>query len=339
MIRLDALPRSIAILATLLACSKPSDPEIHPDSKWQPSTGDVPIVVEPAIDGAAPIELRFGWAPNRFEVTEKVIKEGRNAEMKYTLEVTAVDGGLAIAYRDLRFTAFEDYDLENPLVRAQFAEAERATAMMQPGFRVGADGVFAGLLDAESIVRGFEALPGDNDAAAFRKLIENPQWRSLLEAAVAKPWQAWVEVWVGFDAAPGQVVEGDVEFDFVGTPLLQHVRQEYQGRDPVRPGHVRLRYEQHVDDPRIMGMVGEMSSSLVDDPEKLDEIRKAAKETEDDVIFDQRRVIEISLDSRTLVPAWVKDVTTVTVRGREPGVVEDVKQFESHEWTFELVRD
>ena len=207
-----------------------------------------------------PLDLHFGWTPSRLLVTEKVTKNGHDSEMSYTLVVTEVEGGLAIEYRDFRFTAYDQLDLRNPMIRAEFVEIERTVATMQLGFRVTSRGAFAGLLDAESLVRGFEALQGAQGAAEFREMLENPQWRSLIEASVAKPWQAWVEVWIGC-------------FD-----------HEHQGRDPARPGHVRLRCEQRSDD---------------------------------------ERVIEVSLDPRSMIPAWAKDVMGVG---------------ESHEWIFEVVR-
>jgi hypothetical protein len=63
-----------------------------------------------------------------------------------------------------------------------------------------------------------------------------------------------------------------------------------------------------------------------------------ADKAQDAMQFEYKRVIEVSLDPQTMIPAWAKDVMNASFRGREPELIEDVQRVESKEWTFELVQ-
>jgi hypothetical protein len=322
----------ILVAAWMLACSSKPEPEVT-------LGGDESDVGE---DASAPAELRFGWKPGWLAVVEKVHKKGREIETAYTLWIAPIDEGLSVTYRDFRFISLSGLGLEDAAVAAvidDIDDIEAEIGVITPvGFRVTSEGTFIGLLDVDTMLSQFEVVQGQQKATELRQLLEDPQWRELTEQAAAAPWRAWVEVWLGLDVEPGDILEAEVESEFAGAALLQHVRVEHLGLDDDRPGHVRLRYESRIDDPRYWSAVGNLAANLPDKPapEKLEKMREVVDQAAEQLEFLHERIIEVILDSRTMVPTWAKYQMRTRIRGPggsgEPEV--DIDTVESREWSF-----
>ncbi|WP_052548493.1 hypothetical protein [Enhygromyxa salina] len=329
------MPRLALLAVTLLACTC--------ERKPAPAPQEVAAAeLEPPVDLSGPLELHFGWTPRRLAVVEKVhkTKVERDVTSTYTLEITKRGDDLAIAYRDFHFTSFSGLNLDDPKVRAEITEIteiERQIGATQLGFLVSAEGEFQGLLDIDVIPEVNEALLGAKEGAEIRELLANPRARAWVEQSAARPWVTWVQTWLGLDLEPGEVREGDVEFEFGGETLLQHVGIEHLGVDPARPGHVRLRHKTILDDPRYWGSLDGVITDLVGEvePDKRSKLQQVMREVGAELNFLHIRQYEVSLDPRTMLPAWAKLILRTSIEGSEPGMLEqDIDSLETHEWTF-----
>lgn len=98
--------------------------------------------------------LPFAWpAGSSAIVTEEVLKNGKEAKLRYRIDVGARDGGgLRVQIKDLKFIELEAFDLTDPKHAAMIEALERQTAAMLPSFLVTAEGEFEGVTDYEKLL-------------------------------------------------------------------------------------------------------------------------------------------------------------------------------------------
>lgn len=267
----------------------------------------------------------FAW-PERSEalVTERVLKKGRHAVMRYRV-VTEPDGdALLVYYRDFVFLEIEGIDLDDPEARkgVEILQAQVADAI--PPYRVARDGKWLGATGLEHFAdRLTEIFPPDR-VATLRTMLANPKVRALVDGKLREVWQAWAEGWLGLELVPGDRYEGTTTIEVEGehVPLSFLVERFAQAQDDG----IRMRATQRLEGDAAIVVVGAVVSELVESmPNKPD--KSLPLDT-----MEVRRVHlrEATLDPKTLLPrrAYTKLTIAVTHEGKT------TERIEEHEWTF-----
>jgi hypothetical protein len=215
------------------------------------------MLVGPA--GARAEHLSFGWpSPVRVAVTEKAIKGGVAATLRYELAVRSVAGGrLAVRLTDLQFLELGGQDLRSPAARKQLEPALKASAAM-PTMLIAPDGTFADVKDLDEALRVMAAGSKPRSAAdkrALTAMLQSPQMRALLKNNAAELWNIWVGLWAGADLEPGKTRELNQETPLPdGSVMERPLRVTHHG-PAGPPGHVHLSFESTLEaTPRKKGL-------------------------------------------------------------------------------------
>jgi hypothetical protein len=276
--------------------------------------------------------LTFGWTPPvRVEVTEKAVKGGIGATLKYELSARADAGGrLAVRLTDLQFLELAGQDLRNAANRKQLEPALKASAAL-PTMIIAPDGTFADVKDLDEALKLMAAASKPKSAAdrkALAAMLKSPQMRALLRNNAAELWNVWVGLWAGADLEPGRTREVSQETPLPdGSVLERPLRVTHHG-PAGPPGHVRLSFESTLEaTPRTKGMQ-QLIDGIVQDvsagagrpiPRELVEGVRVTSGA--DVITDPSTL-------RLVAAVWKKEIA-VQVKGEPPRA-----RGELHEYTF-----
>lgn len=279
-----------------------------------------------------PQGLRFAWPQERVQVVETLERKGRQATLTYVIALAPTeDGELNLTYEDMHFLAIEGADLEDPAVRASLRSQEEQLAQMQVGIRIDAEGRFIDILDKEVIIDYARSREGEESAEEMRRALEDPEYGPLLVQVAAKPWRCWVEVWVGLEADPGEVLMYDEPGEVGGVPVITHMQWEHLGSDPDVPENIRLRYTVTIDDTRVVaGLVGLAVGASGE--ERSEEEQAKMKTALENIDMKLVRTIEASVNPETLMPAWVQAESHTFVQDRRSSETEE--RVEVQRWDF-----
>jgi hypothetical protein len=300
----------------MLACRPAAAPEPAPPSV----TGDV----------VADSPLRFAWPEGAHAtVTERVLKKGRHATMRYRIVTQREGGTLLVYYRDFAFVDFEGLDLADPDVRAQLTALERQVAGAIPPYRIAADGTWLGCGELDTMLDGLDGVLPAEDLAAFRTMMSNPKIRAVVDAKLRDVWQAWVEGWLGLALRPGERHQGSTRIEIAGTVVvLPYTIERLEGDGAA----LRLRATSELAGDPAKAMIGalldEVAAAL---PNGDDASRAAASAGVRALAVRRVHLREATLDPATLLPTRAFNRVTITV-GDGAKTTESI---ESHEWTFD----
>jgi len=270
---------------------------------------------------AAP--LRFAWpAGIDARVTERVVKKGRHATMRYRIAVEEDDDALLVYYRDFAFAEIEGFDLGDPAVRAEIRGLEEQLGGAIPPYRVAHDGTWIGATGIETLGQRFESVFSAKDREMFGSLLANPKVRALVDAKMREVWQAWAQGWIGLELQPGARYEGTAAVDVAGV----RVEQPFVVERLVADDGVRLRATQTMAGEQAIAAVGAVIDEFI-------AARGQATKPLPLAATDVRRVYvrEATLDPKTLLPRRAS--THVTIAVTHEG--QTTEQIESHEWVFD----
>jgi hypothetical protein len=291
-------------------------------------TAPRPPETPPLAASVAPSPLRFAWpADARATVTERVLKKGRHATMRYSI-VTQREGPTTLVYyRDFAFVELEGFDLADREVREMIAKLERQVAGAIPPYRIAADGTWLGCGEIGTMLDGLEGILPAADIATFREMMANPSIRAVVDAKLRDVWQAWVEGWLGLELRPGQFREGSSKLEIAGTVVdLPYMIERLPGDDAT----IEVRATSELSGDAAIAMVGALIAEVVetlpgraDMPRTVEEMRK--------LTVLRAHLREATIDRATMLPIRAFNRVSIMVSDGQ-AVTESI---ESHEWLFE----
>lgn len=291
----------------------------------RPAAAPEPVAPTATVVEASP--LRFAWPEGAHAtVTERVLKKGRHATMRYRIVTQREGGTLLVYYRDFAFVEFEGLDLADAAVREQLDALERQVAGAIPPYRIAADGTWLGCGELDTMLDGLVGILPDEDLAAFRTMMGNPKIRAVVDAKLRDVWQAWVEGWLGLSLRPGERRSGSSRVAIAETAFdLPYTVERLAGDDAA----LQLRATSELAGDPARAMIG----ALLD--EVIAPLRTDGATGPDAVpptlAVHRVHLREVTLDPATLLPARAFNRVTITV-GDGTRTAESI---ESHEWTFD----
>jgi hypothetical protein len=276
--------------------------------------------------------LTFRWpSPVRVAVTEKVVKGGIGATLRYDLSVRAVEGGrLAVRLTDLHFLELGGQDLRNPAVRKQLEPTLKAAAAF-PTMLISPDGIFADVRDLDETLRAMAAASKPKSAAekrAMAAMVKSPQMRALLKQNSAELWNVWVGLWAGADLEPGRTRELSQEMPLPDGAVIERPLRVIHHGPAGPPGHVHLSFESTLEVmPRTRSLQHFMDGMMQDlnaaagRPIPRELVESVRMSSAADVITDPQTL-------RLVGAVWKKEVA-VQIKGETLR-----SQDELHEYTF-----
>jgi hypothetical protein len=276
--------------------------------------------------------LSFGWpSPVKVAVTEKAVKAGVAATLRYDLSARTVAGGrLAVRLTDLQFLELGGQDLRNAAARKQLEPALKASAAL-PTMLIAPDGTFADVKDLDETLRAMAAASKPKSAAdkrALTAMLQSPQMRAMLRNNAAELWNVWVGLWAGADLEPGRTREVSQETPLPdGSAIERPLRVTHHG-PAGPPGHVHLSFESTLEattrNPKLQRMIDGVVQDLAaggDRPIPRELVEGVRMTSAADVITDPATL-------RPVAAVWKKEVA-VQVKGEPPR-----SRAELHEYTF-----
>jgi hypothetical protein len=275
--------------------------------------------------------LRFAWpVPSRVTVTERVLKKGKSAVMRYDAVLSARQGG---GY-EVKIDQFEFLELDGREVPKgplpPELKAATALASVIPVLQLSAEGEVVDVVGFEaSVERALEQVPEEQGMREqLRKVLAQPAMAQAMKQKTSEFWNAWVGSWTGLELAEGHEATGPVPVQLPSGPVESVVTVRHRGPDAAHKGAVRLELETVLEgEPFRKAMVGLVAQMLQGSgtqgkaPQDVDAMLKSA-----------RRVskVEAVTDGATLRPYRVRmsQVTKLQVEGQER------EQSEVHEYDF-----
>jgi hypothetical protein len=265
--------------------------------------------------------LRFAWpTPSRVTVTQRSLKKGKRAVLRYDAVLSArMGGGYELKLDKIQFLELEGRDVsKGPLP----PEVKTALAMASalPTVVISAEGEFVDVMGLDEVVEHIlKQTPNEKGRRdKIRAVFAQPAVAQAMKQKAGDFWQAWVGAWVGMDVAAGQERVAMVPLQMPlgsvdGTVTLRH-------RGPVteHKGAVRLEMETVLEGEPFRKEMVNMLSQMV-------QAAGAQEGTEppdfEAMLQSARRVstVEVVTDPATLRPysARMVQVTQVQVEDQQ----------------------
>ena len=187
---------------------------------------------------AAADAFTFKWpVPGKVSVTERVVKGGMPATLRYdiTLATSPDRKRIAVRLTGMHFLEIAGRDARDPALRKQLEPVLRAAAAI-PTILVNGDGTFADITDFErTIAEMTRTLPAEQRAIA-RKTMKDPQMLATMKERSADFWNVWVGLWAGGGIEPGKSVELNQEMALPGGATLERPMRFTHHGPADRPG-------------------------------------------------------------------------------------------------------
>jgi hypothetical protein len=290
------------------------------------------MVVAVAPLGAAAETLTFKWpVPGKVVVTEKVMKKGMPATLRYDVTVTPAPDRkrLAVRLTGMQFVDVGGRDARDPEMRKMLAGALQMAAAI-PTVLITREGEFDDVTDVDRMideVARIGSMPAGQRAAVV-KMMKSPQMQPLIKERSADFWNVWVGMWAGAELEPGRTIDLSVPMALPGAaPVDRPLKVTHHG-PAGPPAHVRLSFESRLDGDgttkALQGFVGSLLQQM--------ETAEGAKVGPE--MFERFQMVsagEVVTDPATLRPvsARTEKRVVVKVKGQPPQ-----SQVESHEYTF-----
>jgi hypothetical protein len=272
--------------------------------------------VEPAAAGP---ELRFAWpAPSRVTVTERILKKGKRAVVRYDAALSARrGGGYELKLDKFQFLEMEGRDVtKGPLPPA--LKAAMALSIAIPTIVISSDGQVEDVVGMEEAMeRALTLVPEEKGMRdQVRAMLAQPGMEQTMKQKVGDFWNAWVGAWVGTDLAAGEERSATVPMQLPWGAVDSKVTMHHRGPDVSHKGAVRLEMATVLEgEPFRKAMVAMLSQMLQ---------AAASQEKAPDfetLLESARRVssVEVVTDAATLRPysARLVQVTQMQVAGKE----------------------
>ncbi|WP_375767752.1 hypothetical protein NR798_39695 [Archangium gephyra] len=273
--------------------------------------------------------LRFAWpVPSRVTVTERILKKGKRAVMRYDAVLSArKEGGYELKLDKFQFLEREGQDLTKGPLPPGIKEAT-AMASAIPTLVLSAEGELVDMVGVEEMLERIYKMMPEERREQMRAVFERPGMKEMFKQSGGEFWNAWVGAWVGLKLAAGEegLVTGQSQLP--SGPVESVVTVRHRGPDAEHQGAVRLELESVLEgEPFRKTVVATMTQLFQGatppgkEPPDVDAMVKSA-----------RRVsrAEVVMDSATMRPYSARryDVSKVVVGDKESETIEE------HEYSF-----
>jgi hypothetical protein len=278
---------------------------------------------------AAAEGLTFKWpVPGKVSVTERVVKRGVPATIRYdvTLAMAPDRKRIAVRLTGLDFVEVAGLDARDPAVRKKLAPALRAATAV-PTVLINSDGTFDDIADLDRTLKEVGKMLPAEQRAVFVKAMKAPQMLAMMKERSADFWGVWVGMWAGGELQPGKSVEVNQETALPdGATLERPIRFTHHG-PAGPPAHVRLSFESSVEgDANNQALRGFVASLIQQWAPASGE--KIGPETFQS--FQMAIGGDVVTDPATLRPVSARSQRRMTVKVNG----EERSQVETHEYTF-----
>lgn len=328
--RLRALISCLCLLTAACATSRA-------ESEGQPSTTAASAAT--AASDAEPelTVLPFAWPVGASAVvTEKVLKKGNKAKLRYRIDVGAREGGgVTVQIKDLKFLELAGFDLNDPEMSAVIQALERQSMAAMPAFLVDASGEFEDITDFDGLLElTLQQTPADQ-RESMRKSMKAPAMQALIRMGISKIWLRWAGIWVGKGLAEGYAIDLDTQIEAEGKTHTIPTRFEHKGATPGVPGHVDLAFTSKVEGETGKAVMRETLNGVIatlaaQDPSDA----RGMDETFREMTFSMVTTIQATVDAATLLPlrSDSSEATTMVIEGQR------VESLERHSYEFAWTR-
>jgi hypothetical protein len=276
--------------------------------------------------------LRFAWpTPSRVTVTERVLKKGKSAVMRYDAVLSARQGGgYELKIDKLQFLELEGREVPKGELPPEL-KAATALASAIPVLIISKEGEVQDVVGFEdSIERALAQVPEEQGMREqLRKVLAQPVMAQAMKQKAGEFWNAWVGAWTELELAEGHESTGPVPVQLPAGPVDSLVTIRHRGPDAAHKGAVRLELETVLEgEPFRKAMVG-----LVAQMVQAAGAQDKAPPDVDAMLKSARRVskVEAVTDAATLRPYSVRmsQVTKLQMENQER------EQREVHEYSFD----
>jgi hypothetical protein len=276
--------------------------------------------------------LRFAWpTPSRVTVTERVLKKGKSAMMRYDAALSARQGG---GY-ELKIDKFQFLELEGREVpQGELpVELKAATALASaiPVLLLSQEGEVQDVVGfEEAMERALAQVPEEQGMREqLRKVLSQPAMAQAMKQKTSEFWNAWVGAWTGLELPEGHESTGPVPVRLPAGPVDSLVTIRHRGPDAAHKGAVRLELESVLEgEPFRKAMVGFVAQMV-----QAGGAQDKAPRDFNAMLKSARRVskVEAVTDAATLRPYSVRttQVTKLQVENQER------EQREDHAYSFD----
>ncbi|HYO71285.1 MAG TPA: hypothetical protein VEU33_34920 [Archangium sp.] len=283
----------------------------------------------PAAAPAPAPALRFAWpAPSRVTVTERTLKKGKRAVMRYDAVLTArKEGGHELKLDKFHFLERDGHDLTKGPLSPEIKEAT-ALASAIPTLVLSAEGQLVDMAGVEEMLERIYKMMPEDQREQMRAMFERPEMKEALKQKGGEFWTAWVGTWVGLELAAGEESSGTMQTQLPSGPVDTVVTVRHRGPDAEHKGAVRLELESVLEgEPFRKAMVASIAQMLQaatpQDKEQPDV---------DAMVKSARRVssAEVVMDAASMRPfsARRSEVSKLVVGDKESETIEE------HEYSF-----
>jgi len=281
---------------------------------------------------AAVPTLRFAWpTPSRVTVTERVVKKGKSAVMRYEAALSARQGGgYELKIDKFQFLELEGQEVPKGELPPQL-KAATALASAIPVLLISKEGEVQDVVGFEQATERALALVPEEQGMReqLRKVLSQPAMAQAMKQKTSEFWNAWVGAWTGLAMAPGYESTGPVPVQLPAGPVDSLVTIRHRGPDAAHKGAVRLELETVLEgEPFRKAMVGFVAQML-----QAGGAQGKAPPDFNAMLKSARRVskVEAVTDAATLRPYSVRmhQVTKLQVENQER------EQREEHEYSFD----
>ena len=293
-------PSLITLLLFTAACGGSSEATKDPATPASGSSSENTSEAAPAGEKQAFI---FGWkVPCRVPVVRTSEKRGKSAKLRFFVAARPTkDDKIEVRVEDTEFLVIDGRDATTPEAKAQLAPMMGLMGIPVPMIisregeyleTRGLDELIERLLSSSVVTKDPKA------AEQMKQSLRSPQMKATLIAAAGDSWNAWVGAWVGLEARPGEVIEGEDSTPGAGDDRIPvRVRVEHHG--PTTGSFVKVSVTSTVEGEKarsaVAGMVRDMVGPDVpkDKQITLDKLRRVAR-------------TEAETDPKTLLPRHVR---------------------------------
>jgi hypothetical protein len=295
-----------------------------------PAFASNPTEVAPkaAAPSKAP-ELRFAWpVPSRVTVTERILKGGKRAVVRYDAVLSARQGGgYQLRTEGFQFLELDGRDLTKGAPPSEL-QAAAAVAGVIPTLLLSAEGDVVDVVGMEEAIENLVALVPQERGLRdqMRKVWSQPAVAQTLKTKGASFWRVWVETWVGIEMAANEERSGVIREQLLSWSVDSAVTIRHRGPDARQKGAVRLELETVLEgEPFRKAMAGVLSQTMPAVPETrgmdFDAMVKSARRV---------TLLEVVTDAATLRPysARISQVVKLQLEDKQRD------EHEEHEYSF-----
>ncbi|HVG62120.1 MAG TPA: hypothetical protein VNA24_26385 [Hyalangium sp.] len=232
-----------------------------------PALAEDPTAASPKAEPpASGPELRFAWpTPSRVTVTERILKKGKRAVVRYDAALSARQGG---GY-ELKLDKFQFLEMEGRDVtkgpQPPALKAAMALSSAIPTLVIASDGQVEDVVGMEEAMQRVLTLVPEEKGMRdqVRAMLAQPGMEQAMKQKAGDFWNAWVGAWVGTDLAAGEERSATVPMQLPSGAVDSKLTMRHRGPDVSHKGAVRLEMETVLEgEPFRKAMVGMLSQML-----------------------------------------------------------------------------